>query len=138
MDLPWQITGVKVVFSKVISSADINSFTGFTNTGFSGLGTNTLTWTFGAVTQGSFTTSLLATGSHAIKDALGNSLGSFNMNFKVLYGDFNGDGVVNAADLRSVSNATAGPYNIFADLNGDGVVDMSDVQIVRRRIGSHL
>ena len=44
-DLPWAITGVQVVFSKPIATADVNSLTGLTTTAFAGLGTNTLTWT---------------------------------------------------------------------------------------------
>jgi hypothetical protein len=137
-DLPWRITGIQVVFSKAIGAADVNSLAGLTTTGFSGLGSNTLTWTINPVTDGTFSAGLLGTGSDAIKDALGNSLTTLNENFRVLWGDFNDDGVVNAADLRSVFNATGGPYNIFADLNGDGVLDMSDVTIVRNRIGHHL
>jgi hypothetical protein len=137
-DLPWQITGIKVVFSKAIASGDVHSLTGLATTGFSGLGSNTLTWTISAITDGTFASSLLGTGADAIKDAAGNGLATFNQNFRVLWGDFNDDGVVNAADVRSILNSILGPYNIFADLNGDGSVDMTDVGIARSRIGHHL
>jgi uncharacterized repeat protein (TIGR03803 family) len=137
-DLPWRITGIRVVYSKAIGAADVSSLAGLMITGLSGLDSNTLTWTINAITDGTFATSLLGTGADAIKDALGNSLVTYDLNFRVLWGDFNDDGVVNAADLRSIFNATGGPYNLFADLNGDGVVDMSDVTIVRNRIGHHL
>jgi hypothetical protein len=140
-DLPWLITGIQVVFSKPITSGDIHSLTGLTATGLSGLGTNTLTWTFNPISIGSFSTALLGTGADAIKDAAGNSLNSgagFTQNFKVLEGDFNGDGVVNALDLVAVSNAIKQPYNIFADINGDGVVDLADVTLVHALIGKHL
>ena len=57
-------------------------------------------------------------------------------NFKVLYGDFNGDGVVSSADMTGIQTATVTGYNIFADLNGDGTVDINDVKIARSRIGT--
>ena len=137
-DLPWKITGIRVVFSKPIASADVNSLTGLTTTGFSGLGTNTLTWTISPITKGSFNTLLLGAGADAIRDAAGNPLAAFSQAFKVLYGDFNGDGFVTASDLVGVNNARSLPYNILADINGDGVVDANDVQIVRLLQGAHL
>src|SRR5262249_54232089 len=122
-DLPWQITGIKVVFSQPIASAAANSLLGLTTTGFSGLGTITLTWSVSPITQGIFATSLLNAGPDAIKDAAGNSLPNpFNQSLTVLYGDFNGDGVVDSADFLGVYYAMRGTYDIFADLNGDGVV----------------
>jgi len=49
-----------------------------------------------------------------------------------LFGDINGDGVVNAIDVQLVINAALGmdtsPYN--ADINGDSVVNAVDVQLV--------
>ena len=138
-DLPWQITGVEVVFSKPISTADVNSLTGLTTTGLTGLGTNTLVWKISTITQGSFSTSVVNAGMDAVKDAAGNPLASpFNQDFKVLYGDFNGDGNVTSADFLGVYYAISQPYNIFADLNGDGVVNNTDVQIARGRNGKHL
>ncbi len=139
--LPWQITGIRVVFSAPITSGDINSLTGVTTTGFSGLGTNTLTWNITPVALGALATSLSGTGPDALKDAGGNPLSGgagFNQNLKILWADFNDDGVVNASDLALVNNARSAPYTIFADLNGDGVVDINDLQIVRTRIGTTL
>jgi hypothetical protein len=139
--LPWQITGVQVVFSGPITTANINSLTGLTTTGFSGLGTNTLTWMIVPVAQGALTASLLGSGPDAIKDAGGASLGSgagFNQNLKILWADFNDDGIVNASDLVLINNARSAPYTIFADLNGDGIVDINDVQIARTRNGTTL
>ena len=138
-DLPWQITGIEVVFSKPIDTADVHSLTGLSTTGLSGLGTDTLVWSISTITQGTFSTSLLNSGLDAIKDAAGNTLaGAFDQNFKVLYGDFNGDGNVNSADLLAVYNAISQSYNIFADLNGDGVVSTTDVKIAQSRLGAHL
>jgi hypothetical protein len=140
-DLPWQITGIQVVFNKPIDSGDSNSLTGLTTTSFSGLGTNTLTWTIAPVTKGKFTTALVGSGTDALLDAAGNPLGGgagFAQNFNVLEGDFNDDGVISAADMVDVYNATKQPYNLFADINGDGAVTMADVGLVRQLIGNHL
>ncbi len=54
---------------------------------------------------------------------------------KILYADFNDDGIVSAPDLTGVNAARSQTYNIFADLNGDGVVDVNDVNIVRTQTG---
>jgi hypothetical protein len=81
----------------------------------------------------------VATGADAIKDAVGNALnGGVNVTqtVKVLYGDFNDDGGVSAADLAGVNTARFAAYNILADINGDGAVDTTDVTIVRGRIGT--
>jgi hypothetical protein len=141
--LPWQIAGIQVVFSEAITSGNVNSLSGagVTTTGFSGLGTNTLTWTISPLALGSFSTALAGSGANALKDAGGNALGSgtgFSQNLKILYGDFNDDGVVNSQDLALVNAARTAAYNILADLNGDGVVDANDVQIVRNRQGTSL
>ena len=75
-DLPWQITGIKVVFSEPIGTADVQSLTGLSTTGLSGLGTSTLFWSISTITQGSFATTLINSGLNAIKDVAGNSLAS--------------------------------------------------------------
>jgi len=128
-----------VVFSAPIATADVNSLTGLTTTGFSGLGTNTLTWTINPVPQGAFTASLLGSGPDAIKDAGNNPLyggAGFGQALKILWADSTDDGVVNASDLVLINNARSAAYNIFADLNGDGFVDINDVSIARTRIGT--
>lgn len=138
-DLPWQITGIEVVFSKPIASADANSLAGLSVTGFSGLGTDSLTWTISPLTIGAFSTLLAGSGPDAVKDAAGNTLGDgFAQNFNVLYGDTLGHGAVDAADVVAVRNAIGQPYDIFMDINGDGVVDNTDMGLARSRIGAHL
>lgn len=137
--LPWEITGVQVVFSQPIATANVNSLSGVTTTGLAGVGTNTLTWTTIPIPIGSFATVLAGSGANAIKDATGNALNggtSFSEGFKVLWGDFNDDGVVTASDAVLVNSARLMPYNIFADMNGDGVVNVTDVNVVRTRIGT--
>ncbi len=141
LDLPWQITGVQVVFSEPIATGNLGSLSGLSATSLSGLGTNTLSFAFTPITLGAFATNLAGAGSVALKDSAGNPLFSgsgFAQNFKVLYGDFNGDGVVSSADFVGVYAATAMPYNVFADLNGDGIVDINDVKIARSRTGKKL
>ena len=73
-DLPWQITGIQAVFSEPIVAGSTASLAGLAASGVTGLGTNTLTWTFPAITSGSFATSLLGSGTFALRDAAGNPL----------------------------------------------------------------
>jgi hypothetical protein len=139
--LPWEITGIQVVFSEPIAVGNANSLGGVTATGLSGLGTTTLTWTISPLALGDFPTTLAGSGANALQDAAGNALAGgagFSRNLKVLYGDFNDDGVVNTLDFTQVNAARSLPYNIFADMNGDGVVNTTDVQIVRTQEGSSL
>jgi hypothetical protein len=105
------------------------------------VGTSLLTWTLNTVTQGTLNTMLQAAGANLIADTAGNSLSggsNFSRTLKILWGDFTGDGVVNAADLSGVNNRTTLPYNLFADINGDGVVNAADVDLVRKRLGRRL
>jgi hypothetical protein len=141
LDLPWTIAGVQVVFSEPIASGSAASLSGLPATGLGGLGTDTLTWSFAAIAKGSFATLLSGAGADALRDAAGNALGAglgFAQSFRVLYGDFTGDGAVSSVDLTGVRLAALQPYDAFADLNGDGVVDAADAQIARGRIGAAL
>jgi len=139
--LPWQITGIQVTFSEPITAGNVSSLTGIAATGFSGLGTNTLTWTFNPIKLGTYSAALAGSGANALTDAAGHVLGNgagFSRALKVLWGDFNDDGYVNSQDQVQVNTATHNPYNIFADMNGDGVVNSTDVLFVRSRIGTSL
>jgi hypothetical protein len=62
-----------------------------------------------------------------------------------LYGDINGDGTVNVADLQALVAAWAsqasppsGNWNAAADLNGDGYVNVGDLQILVANWGRSL
>ena len=135
--LPWQITGIQVVFSQPIASGDINSLGGVSATALSGLGTNTLTWTIPITPDGALALSLAGSGADALKDAAGNPLGSgFAQNLKILYGDFDDDGAVTILDQTAVLAASRTAYNILADMNGDAVVTTADVVLVRSQIGN--
>ncbi len=139
--LPWQVTGIRVVFSEPIAGASAGSLSGVNVAGFSGLGTDTLTWAITPVALANLVLGLSGSGPNAILDASGAGLAAgagFTQALSVLWGDFNDDGVVTAADLAGVNNATAAPYDIFADMNGDGVVSVADVRVVRARLGTFL
>ena len=97
----------------------------------SGSGTTTITWPVTTLVNGNYTAALSA----AIQDTLGNPLVATTQGIRILYGDFNDDGIVNSQDTVLVNNARSQPYNIFADINGDGVVDIADINIVRTQIG---
>ena len=138
--LPWQITGIQVVFSSPITAGSANSLGGLTPTGFSGLGTTTLTWTINPISLGQFMATLSGSGPNALMAgglALGGGTGAAQL-LRVLNGDYNDDGVVNASDQTLVLVARNAPYDIFADLNGDGIVNTADVQVVRTQIGNTL
>ena len=140
-DLPWTITGIQVVFSKPITTGTAGSLTGLQVNSLTGLGTNTLTWTITPISIGKFGTVLQGSGSNALTDAAGNGLMSgngFTQNFRVLLGDFDGDGTVTYADVSSETNAETSAYNPFADINGDGVVNIYDVIIVINQLNKHL
>jgi hypothetical protein len=137
--LPWQISSITVVFSAAITTANQNSLTGVTTTGFSGLGTNTLTWTINPIAVGNFNTALAGTGPNAIKDGNGIALNGgtdATQLVRVLWGDGNDDGVVNSSDLTLTNNARIQPYNVIYDLNGNGVIDATDVNICRSRLNT--
>jgi hypothetical protein len=58
-------------------------------------------------------------------------------NFHRLFGDVDGNGVVNDADIALVQGAQSQTgLNLATDLNGDGVVDLNDLNNVKRRKGA--
>ena len=138
--VPWQITGIKVVFSESIAAGNMSllSGTGVTPSGLSGLGSSALTWTFAtSLPNGVYDVRLNGIGPNALVDTDGNPLNggsSVDQIIDVLVGDFNGDGHVDGADVAGVTNAQLQPYNPFADINGDGVVDRTDAALVAAQI----
>lgn len=140
-NFPWTtITGVRVTFSEPVTG-NSSSLTGVSVTSFSGSGTNTLTWTFSALTRATYNTKVLGTTANAVMDLAGNPLGGgvdFAQTLNVLPGDVSDDGNVASNDMVLVNNARSMPYNVIDDINGDGVVDINDVNLVRARIGTHL
>jgi hypothetical protein len=67
-----------------------------------------------------------------LSDNQGNALPISVENGKVveLFGDVNGNGVVNIQDLVLVANSFGKTGKIRADVNGDGIVDITDLVIV--------
>ena len=135
--LPWQVTGIKVVFSEQVFFGGMNSLSiapGATVANFSGLGSNTLTWRFSSpLADANYSALLAGAGPYTLEDVMENRLGDgagFAQAFDILLGDFNGDGRVDGADLAGVMAAQLQPYNIFADLNGDGIVNSADAALV--------
>ncbi|MCB2155953.1 hypothetical protein KQI84_13810 [bacterium] len=70
--------------------------------------------------------------SDAVEDSYGSDKG--DPNSRPLFGDYNGDGVVNMTDAMLLSRATTGgallPYDPMLDINLDGVVDKSDATLL--------
>lgn len=67
--------------------------------------------------------------------------GSADIPFNVLWGDLNGDNVVNNLDASIVTHSHTSLVNAasaFYDLNGDGVVDASDDALVNAAVGTSL
>jgi hypothetical protein len=139
--LPWQVKGIQVEFSQPITSGSAASLGGIAATGFNGLGTNTLTWSFAPLSVANVSVTLAGSGMNALTNSGGVGLGGgagASQSLKILWGDFTDDSAVSATDLVGVNNARVSTYNIFADVNGDGIVDATDVQIVRSQIGTIL
>ncbi|MBX9625950.1 MAG: PKD domain-containing protein [Gemmataceae bacterium] len=140
--LPWAVTGIQVVFNKAVAAGTAKSLTGRDAGTPSGLGTNTLTWTFAKPADlGQLPLGLQGAGADGLADALGNRLGhgtAYDRKVRVLTADYNDDGVVNATDVAAINAARTAAYDRLADANGDGVVDAADVTLARGRIGTKL
>ncbi|MDD5199429.1 MAG: dockerin type I domain-containing protein [Terrimicrobiaceae bacterium] len=82
---------------------------------------------------------LVVTASN-VTNSVGQFLAGAAIKVRVLQGDVNGDGAVNAADLTGVRNAygkSAGQagFDPRADLNGDGAVNAADITSIRNNYG---
>jgi hypothetical protein len=145
-ELPWRVSAIQVVFDEPVVAGTVHSLSGVSPRRLTGLKTNTLTWRFATpIARGTFTAALVASGADALKDSAGNVADPFTQAFSVLWGDVDGNGVVDALDEAAARAALSAPYqpgsagyNQFADLSGDGIVNLIDVGIVRSRKGTHL
>jgi hypothetical protein len=66
-------------------------------------------------------------------------VGNLSVSMRVLVGDVNGDGVVNAGDslqTRNRSGQSAGAQTFRSDVNTDGTVNVGDATIVRANAGN--
>ena len=71
----------------------------------------------------------------------GVSAGDVAIPFRVLFGDTNGDRVVNSGDVLQTRNRAGGPAgstNFRSDVNTDGAVNSGDTLVVRSRAGTSL
>jgi len=102
---------------------------------------NRIAINFGAAGLGASRNSNAADGYYTLGLDLDND-GNFETSlfFHRLFGDANGDGVVDATDDTAVTNGTktSVPYNPNLDTNGDGTVNSNDVQYVRRALGRRI
>jgi hypothetical protein len=140
--LPWlNITRIAVVFSESVTlGANALSLTGVVTPSYS-LGApsvvgNTATWNLTAPLARDILT--VRVNGAAVSDSGGNHAADTAVQFKVLAGDFDGNGVVDSVDMVKVRNAMAAPYDPRADLNGDGKVDLNDVNAIRPRLNTRL
>ncbi len=137
--LPWQISGIQVIFSEPIDSGSGASLAGVGAATLSGLASTALTWKFSALADGHVVTDLAGAGPSALRDAAGNPLASgagFARAFDLLYGDANGDGVVSITDAIAVrAGIASGLYDPFDDLTGDGLLSAADIAVAQSRIG---
>jgi Dockerin type I domain len=158
-DLPWQIKGIQAVFSEPVNGALRSLLIGGNGapvvSSVSGYGTSTVTWTFttpmsianvlSRLESGSTVNSIYSTNGGAPLAGDPNQSGpaNFEQAFGVLYGDVDGNGVVNIIDALYVSRYITGTRypsipDIFFDVNGDGVVNSTDLTDVRLQIGTSL
>ncbi|WP_168219081.1 cadherin domain-containing protein [Limnoglobus roseus] len=151
--LPWSITAIEVTFSAPVTAQAASlslpySITPVIISGVTGSGTNTIRWTFlNGLTTVNSPLILSAAGGNAIvsvsgqEPIAGNGVTDgtqYTRTLKVLQGDFDDNGVVNATDAALVYKVIGTAYNAFADVDGDGDVDMDDFNLVRNRIGRSL
>lgn len=77
----------------------------------------------------------------SVTDSTGNTSGSLPISMGVLYGDSNGDGVINSGDTiqaRSRSGQPTNATNFRTDFNIDGTINSGDAVIVRSRSGTFI
>jgi hypothetical protein len=153
-DLPWQVTAIAFTFNEPVN-ATLNSLS-FTGIGipvilaFGGNGSPTLVWNFASpVTASNVVATLASSGINAVTSVAGGKplngntattgANPFEIALEILYGDVDGDAVVDSRDavlvLSYIQTQTGPIAAIFLDVNGDGVVNMSDYTAVRSQLG---
>jgi hypothetical protein len=76
-----------------------------------------------------------------LTDTLGNETASVSGYMSVLFGDANGDGVVNSGDAQQTRNRSGqatGATNFRSDFNLDGTINSGDATVVRSRSGQFI
>ena len=138
------ITQVSIVFSESVQSIPLG--TALTLTGIGGnlgmtfdgfdVATRTGTWTLTSpITIDRVALNLAASG---VSDLSGNSLvRNWGRTFGVLPGDYNGNGIVDDADLKAIK-AKIGKIDKFADIDGTGIVNQTDLDQATLNKGKRL
>ena len=141
--LPWTgITTVSVVFSEDVvvnpTALTIGVTGGDLPTTFTyDAATRTGTWTLASAFTGigRMTLRLAAAG---VADLSGNGLArDWSRTIGILPGDFDGNRVVNDADIRALKKLL-NKVSYFGDLDGSGIVDQADVTIATNNKGKRL
>jgi hypothetical protein len=153
--LPWtNISAVDITFSQdVVVDANDLRLSGINVRQYGGTfsydgAKHTATWKLASAIEADRLTLSLdgdgpsGDGNDGIKSAAGAYLqgGDVALGFRVLAGDYNGDGVVTIQDSVAVRDHSPGygQYQLWADLDGDGDVDIDDINAPRRRLGKRL
>jgi hypothetical protein len=86
------------------------------------------------------TASTLGDGIYRVRvDLDGDGTAEITGTFFRLFGDVDGNGIVNDADIALVNDAQgASGLNLATDLNGDGFVNAFDLTNVKRRKGARV
>jgi hypothetical protein len=141
------VTNLSVVFSKSVTLA-AGAFTLLNRAGavvpgvtLNATSTDQITWniTFsglglqsGSLPDGAYR---LRVSASAVQDSASQNMAAdYKLRFFRLFGDSNGDRMVDRTDLAAFRAALAGSYVSYFDLDGDGVVTMSDYTQFRRRL----
>ncbi len=98
---------------------------------------NTLTIDLSGAAQGQ----TLTVGVNDVEDASTGASGNYSLQVGVLYGDVNGNGLVNVADINMVRQASGEAVNATDfrdDLNCNGLINVADINIVRQLSGGSL
>lgn len=99
---------------------------------------NTLKIDFGEQGVGGNRNSNLGDGVYRLRvDLDGDGVSEYVKSFHRLFGDVDGNGIVNKTDVSLVTAAVGQSYDLALDLNGDGVIDNSfDLYWVKKRVGA--
>ena len=129
--------GVTLVltFDKSIASANATVTTGIANVVSTSATGNTLSINLGGVTNAQ----ALTVAVNNIIPSGGGTAGGTTVNFRVLEGDTNGNGIVTAADVATEKFLIGLPVdaaNFRADNNNSGLITASDVALCKLRIST--
>jgi hypothetical protein len=144
--LPWErLTRISIVFNEGVTvdpaALTVTGLNGLIATTFEyDAATRTATWTpLDPIENGRFTMRLSKSG---VADISGNLLAAdWTRSYGLLAGDYDGNGVVNARDIRAIRRRFTRPgvpRDRFADIDGNGFIDQADLNIALGNRGKRL